>query len=98
MTVYSNERLDSVRWFRDEIEIKVHGRVGKSQYTGSLHESHFRCSGDTVCVRTVIDLIMKPFLPDDFGIYKGFLTTKNQTEIYCEAKFVLKLSNELAGM
>jgi hypothetical protein len=36
---------------------------------------------------------MKPFLPDDFGIYKGFLTTKNQTEIYCEAKFVLVVSS-----
>ena len=98
MTVYSNEIIDSVRWFRDESEIKVHGRFGNSHYSGSHNASEFHCSGGTVCVRTVTDLIMKPFLPDDFGMYKGFLTTKNRTEISCEAKFVLKLSNELTGM
>ncbi|XP_071150002.1 uncharacterized protein [Mytilus edulis] len=91
LTAYCNERVEAVQWYHGRKQIET---VKDTQYTGSLNETMVRCSSQIPCVRTIMKLIMTPFLPRDYGMYRCVLTT-HKKEIRCESNFTLKLSNPI---
>ncbi|XP_076087911.1 uncharacterized protein LOC143058315 isoform X2 [Mytilus galloprovincialis] len=91
LTAYSIERVSAVQWYHGRNTID---NVKDKQYTGSLNDTMVRCSSQVPCVRSIVKLIMTPFLPRDYGMYRCVLTTPNK-EIRCESNFTLKLSNPI---
>ncbi|XP_063411986.1 uncharacterized protein LOC134694839 isoform X3 [Mytilus trossulus] len=91
LTAYCMERVEAVQWYHGRKQIET---VKDTQYTGSLNETMVRCSSQIPCVRTIMKLIMTPFLPRDYGMYRCVLTT-HKKEIRCESNFTLKLSNPI---
>ncbi|CAC5414648.1 unnamed protein product [Mytilus coruscus] len=91
LTAYCMERVSAVQWYHGRKRID---NVKDTQYTGSLNETMVHCSSQIPCVRAIIKLIMTPFLPSDYGMYRCVLTTPNK-KIRCESNFTLKLSNPI---
>ncbi|CAG2205354.1 unnamed protein product [Mytilus edulis] len=91
LTAYCMERVKAVQWYHGRKRIE---NVKDTLYTGSLNETMVRCSSQIPCVRAIMKLIMTPFLPRHYGMYRCVLTTTNK-EIRCESNFTLKLSNPI---
>ncbi|CAC5414651.1 unnamed protein product [Mytilus coruscus] len=91
LTAYCMERVSAVQWYHGRKRID---NVKNTHYTGSLNETMVRCSSQIPCVRAVMTLVMAPFLPRDYGMYRCVLTTPSK-KIRCESNFTLKLSNPI---